>query len=137
MSEANLEIVEAAFAALHRDRVDGLASYVTEDIDWRAMKGAPDDHGPIHGKDAMRAYVEDWFEMFDDVMWKPVELVDAGANRVVAVVQLSGRAKLSGVQTDMTYSVVYTIRDGKIAAGREYATRQEALEAAGMSESAG
>jgi ketosteroid isomerase-like protein len=32
------------------------------------------------------------------------------------------------------YSVVYTVRDGKIARGREYATREEALEAAGLSE---
>ena len=46
----------------------------------------------------------------------------------------SGRAKLSGVETDLTYGVVYTIRDGKIARGREYMTREEALEAAGLRE---
>ena len=46
----------------------------------------------------------------------------------------SGRAKLSGIETDLTYAVVHTIRDGKIARGREYMTRAEALEAAGLSE---
>jgi ketosteroid isomerase-like protein len=34
----------------------------------------------------------------------------------------------------MTYAAVYTIRDGKVARGREYMTRAEALEAAGLSE---
>ena len=34
--------------------------------------------------------------------------------------------------TDLTYATVYTIRDGKIARGREYATRAEALEAVGL-----
>ena len=134
MSQENVEAVEAAYAAVNRDGVDGLAAHLTDDVDWRAMAGAPDDHGPIHGKDAMRAYVQDWFDMFDDVRWEPVELIDAGGNQVVAVVRLTGRAKLSGVETDMTYAIVHTIRDGKGAVGREYATRQEALEAAGLSE---
>jgi ketosteroid isomerase-like protein len=59
----------------------------------------------------------------------------AGEDRVVAVLRISGRAKLSGVETDLTDAAVYTIRDGKIAVGREYATRDEALEAAGLRES--
>jgi ketosteroid isomerase-like protein len=101
MSEENVEAVKAAFAALNRRGVDELAAHLTEDVDWRAMEGAPDDHGPIHGKDAMRAYVQDWLDMFDDVRWEPVELIDAGGDRVIAVVHLTGRAKLSGVETDM------------------------------------
>jgi hypothetical protein len=34
----------------------------------------------------------------------------------------------------LTFAVLYTIRDGKIARGCEYMTRDEALEAAGLSE---
>jgi hypothetical protein len=34
----------------------------------------------------------------------------------------------------MSYAVVYGIRDRKIAWGREYLTREEALEAAGLRE---
>jgi hypothetical protein len=63
---------------------------------------------------------------------RPVELIDAGKNQVVAVIRISGRAKLSGVETDLTYAAVYGIRDGRVARGREYATRDEALEAAGL-----
>jgi ketosteroid isomerase-like protein len=48
------------------------------------------------------------------------------------VTRISGRAKLSGVETDLTYAAVYTIRDGKIARGREYWTKEQALEAAGL-----
>ena len=40
-----------------------------------------------------------------------------------------GRAKLRGVETDLILAVMYTIRNGKIAWGRKYWTR-EALEAA-------
>ena len=65
---------------------------------------------------------------------QPVELVDAGENQVVAVVQISGRAKFSGVETTMTFAAIYEIRAGRIARGREYTTRAEALKAAGLSE---
>jgi ketosteroid isomerase-like protein len=134
MSEENVEVVREALNAFARDGLDALAAYWTEDIDHRAIEGAPDDRGPMHGKDAIRAYVQDWLDTFDDVRTEIVELIDAEEDKVIAVLRVSGRAKLSGVETGLTYAVVYTIRDGKIARGREYATRQQALEAAGLSE---
>ena len=103
-----------------------------DDIDYRAVEGAPDDQGPIHSKDALRAYVQDWLDTFDDFRFEPVELIDAGEDRVIGVMRISGRAKLSGVETDLTFAVLYSIRDGKIARGREYWTRDEALEAVGV-----
>ena len=72
--------------------------------------------------------------MFDDFKVEPVELIDAGGDKVIAVLRNSGRAKLSGVETDLTYAIVWTIRDGRIARGREYWTRDDALEAAGLRE---
>ena len=46
--------------------------------------------------------------------------------------RITGRARLSGVETEFRYAVVCTIQDGKIIRGREYATRAEALEAVGL-----
>jgi ketosteroid isomerase-like protein len=69
-----------------------------------------------------------------DFRIEPVELIDAGENRVVAVLRFGGRAKLSGVETDQILGAVFEIRDGKIARGREYATRKQALDAAGLAE---
>jgi ketosteroid isomerase-like protein len=86
----------------------------------------------MKGKAAVAAYVQDWLDTFDELTSEPIELIDVGGDQVIAVLRISGRAKLSGVETDLTYAVVYTIRDGKIARGREYAARDEALEAAGL-----
>src|SRR5215207_11592654 len=134
MSQENVEVVRAAYEAFAARGVDGFLEYLTEDVDHRAMEGAPDDRGPMHGKEASRAYVQDWLDTFDGFTARPVELIDAGENQVVAVIRISGRAKLSGVETDLTYAAVLGIRDGRIARGREYATRDEALEAAGLRE---
>jgi ketosteroid isomerase-like protein len=134
MSQENVEVIGAAYEAFAGRGVDGFLEYLTEDVDHRAMEGAPDDRGPMHGKEALRAYVQDWLDTFDGFTARPVELIDAGENQVVAVIRISGRAKLSGLETDLTYAAVYGIRDGRIARGREYPTRDEALEAAGLSE---
>ena len=134
MSQENVEIVRDAVVAYNRGDLDAWFEYCADDIDYRAVEGAPDDHGPIHGRVAMRAYLQDWIDTFDDLNVEPLELIDAGGEQVVAVLRFGGRAKLSGVETDLTYAALYTIRDGKIARGREYWTKEQALEAAGLSE---
>jgi ketosteroid isomerase-like protein len=134
MSQENIKTIRGAAAAFNRGDVDAWLEYLADDIDYRAIEGAPDDPGPMHGKDAVRAYEQDWLDMFDDFKVEPMELIDAGEDRVIAVTKISGRAKLSGVETDLTYAALYTIRDGKVARGREYWTKEQALEAAGLRE---
>jgi ketosteroid isomerase-like protein len=134
MSQENVNIVRAALNAWASNGHEAFVEYLTDDIDHRAIEGAPDDRGPMHGKDAVRAYIQDWLDTFDDVRTEVVDLIDAGEDKVIAVLRVSGRARLSGVETDLTYAVVYTVRDGKIARGREHATRDAALEAAGLEE---
>ena len=134
MSQENVAVVEAALTAYARGGIDALAEYWTDDIDHRAIEGALDDPGPMQGKEAVRAYYQDWADTFDQLTVEPIEMIDAGEDQVVSVSQLRGRAKQSGIETNLTYAVLTTIRDGKIARGREYSTREEALEAAGLSE---
>jgi ketosteroid isomerase-like protein len=136
MSQENVEIVQRAWDAFGGDvevALDSwIAAYWADDIDYRAAEGALDDRGPIHGKVAMRAYVQDWIDTFDQFTVEPMELIDAGEGQVVGVLRNSGRAKLSGVETDLTFAALYTVRDGKVERGREYWTRDEALGAAGL-----
>jgi ketosteroid isomerase-like protein len=133
MSQENVEIVADTIAAFNRGDLDAGSDYWTDDLDYRSAQGAPDDPGPIHGKEAMRTYVEDWLDTFDDFRGEVIELIDAGDD-VIVVMRIGGRAKLTGVETDLTFAAIYTIRDGKIARGREYWTREQALEAAGLRE---
>ncbi len=102
------------------------------DIDHRAIEGAPDDVGPIIGRDAMRAYLADWYEMFPDLTAAADEIVDAGPERVIVVWHLTGTAQASGVPTELRLAIVYTIRNGRIVRGREYMTKDEALAAEGV-----
>ncbi len=48
--------------------------------------------------------------------------------------RISGRAKLSGVETDMTYAELARSEKGRSCEAASTTTRDEALEAAGLSE---
>ena len=132
MSQENVEVAKMAYEAFARGGLDRFLDHFSDDVDYRAGEGAPDDRGPIHGKDAVRAWLQDWIDMFDGFRMELVELIDAGEDTLVAVERYGGRAKLSGVETDSTLWAVLDIRDGKIARGREYMSREQALEAAAL-----
>ena len=66
MSEENVKAVRDAAAAFNRGDLDTWSEFWTDDIDYRAIEGAIDDHGSIHGKAAVRAYVQDWLDNFDN-----------------------------------------------------------------------
>jgi ketosteroid isomerase-like protein len=133
MSQENVEIVRRFFAAFDRGGLDGLAEFSHPEISWRAAEGAIDDVGLMEGPDALRDYYRQWEETFEKLRMEVEELLDAG-DRVVALVRLIGQMKGSDAEIDIRYAIVFTTRDGKIATGREYFTREEALEAAGLEE---
>ena len=133
MSRENVEIVRRYLAAYDSGGLDVVAEFWHPDIEWRAVEGYIDDVGVIRGPDGMRQYYEQWEEPFDAIRIEIEELIETG-DQVVAVVRSVGRMKDSDAEIDIRYAVVISVRDGKIARGREYSTRQEALEAVGLSE---
>ena len=134
MSQENVEVVRDSFDAFAKRGLDALAKFWHPEINWRAIEGAPDDVGEMLGIEAVRRYLQDWLDMFDDITVVPEKLIDVGDDRVIAVQVTSGRAKLSGIETQLRYAVLYTVWDGKIVRGREYAELAEALKAVGLEE---
>ena len=134
MSEENVEIVRRMWQAFADGGLDALAEFWDDAINWRAIEGALDDVGEIQGAQAMRRYLQDWLDTFEDITSVPTELLDAGDDKVIAVLHVTGRARLSGVTPELRYAIVYTLREGKIVRGREYGNRQEALAAVGLAE---
>jgi ketosteroid isomerase-like protein len=127
-----VEIVRDSLRALQDRGLDAYTAFWHPEINWRAMEGAPDDVGEMNGKAAVRRYAQDWFDMFDHFSTEAEELLDPGGERVLAVQRISGRAKLSSVETQLRYAVIYTLRDGMIVRGREYSDREHALQAVGL-----
>jgi ketosteroid isomerase-like protein len=62
------------------------------------------------------------------------EFIDVGDDRVFTWCRYTGRGRASGAPADWHLAIIFTIRDGKIVRGEEYFDRDEALEAAGLTE---
>jgi ketosteroid isomerase-like protein len=134
MSSTNVEVVRRQFAAFGRGGLEEVARHWHPDIDWRAVEGAADDVGVMRGTQALRLYYEDWLDTFDDLHAEVDEVIAEAGERVAVVVHHRGRGRASGVSIDGRYYVVCTVKERKILSGREYETREQALEAMALSE---
>jgi ketosteroid isomerase-like protein len=73
-----------------------------------------------------------WDE-FDSPRIEVHDLTDAG-DQVLVSVTLRGRGKQSGVEASWDVWHLWTMQDGKVVHGQAFASREKALEAAGLSE---
>jgi hypothetical protein len=53
-SQDSVAVVEAALNPFASDGLDAFVEYCADNCHHRAIEGPPDDHGPMHGKDAVR-----------------------------------------------------------------------------------
>ncbi len=75
----------------------------------------------------------EWADAWDDWEVEVEDYIDAG-ERVVVIVNQRGRSKATGVPVDMRFAQVWSLRDGLAFRMQMYASVDEALEAAGLSE---
>jgi ketosteroid isomerase-like protein len=131
MSEQNVEVVEAFYAAFDRGDDASILELLDPDIEWDTS--ARIDGRVTHGVEEMLASVAEGFGSFDHVRIEPQEIRQAGDQMAV---RLRGwfRGASSGVETEFSWAGVFNIREGRITGYRDYVGWREALEAAGLSE---
>ncbi|MFL5848236.1 MAG: nuclear transport factor 2 family protein [Solirubrobacteraceae bacterium] len=84
----------------------------------------------VAGEQALRRYYVDWSATLDDVRADVDGVLLEDGKRVAVAVRNEGRGRTSGVPVQGRYYVACLVRDGRIVAGREYATAKEAVEGA-------
>ena len=133
MSRENLEIMRAGYErfAATGEFVEGLA---TDDFVWSMSKfhGWPEQQ-IYEGIDGARAFLSEWKDAWEDWELEVDGFYEAG-DKVVVLVRQHGRSKAAGMPVEMSFAQVWTMRDGKQTRMDMYSDREEALEAAGVSE---
>jgi ketosteroid isomerase-like protein len=85
-----------------------------------------------YGLDETERALESWRRTFDEWRVEMDETIDGG-DQVVLIQRQFGTGKESGVPVEFPSAGVYTLRGGKIVRVEYFLTREEALEAAGLS----
>jgi len=86
------------------------------------------------GRDGFVEWMRTWTEDFRDWRMWPEKIIDAGDDRVVALVRQTAIGKASGVPVEQRFGIVWTVRSGQVIEQRNYIDPAEALGAVGLSE---
>ena len=131
MSEENVEIVRAAFEALNRRDLDAAFALVAPDCEFDLSRAV----GPTTGvlsADQWREVAREWFDTWESAQWEVAEYIDAGEHVITPLTnRLRGR---DGIEVQARVTWLWTLRDGLLKRAAIYQEREEALEAAGLSE---
>jgi ketosteroid isomerase-like protein len=131
MSQANVEIVRGAYAALNAGDEETLLSVVDPEIVIDASRAVFNPNTYV-GLDGLREISAGMNEVWETIRFEPLEFVDAG-ERVVVVERLVGKGKGSGVEVAQTWGAVWTVRGGRVVRMElSYPDREAALAAAGL-----
>jgi uncharacterized protein len=133
MSQENVELVRNAYMANNKGDREAALRSADPDIVIDATRRLLNPTTYV-GIDDARQWFADMDEVWERFGLEVDELIDAG-DRVVALGRLTGKGKASGVEVEQPIADVWTVRDSRIVRGEiGYTSRQEALEAAGLSE---
>jgi uncharacterized protein len=131
MSKDNVELVRKLVDVYNERSFDENLDLIEPDIVWDLSRGELPDGSTYTGRLELSGFVETWEQGFESEHVEIQEIVDAG-ERVVAMVRHSGRGKLSQVEVEQHFAMVWTLRNGRAKRMDLYPTFDEALEAVGL-----
>jgi ketosteroid isomerase-like protein len=133
MSQENVEMVRRGYERFATTR-QFVADIASPEFVWDMSNfhGWPEQQA-YEGAEGAQSFLDNWIGAWDDWELEVDALHDAG-DKVVALVRQHGRSKAAGMPVEMSFAQVWTFRDGKQTRMEMYSDREEALEAAGLSE---
>jgi ketosteroid isomerase-like protein len=134
MSEETLDVVRRFYENWSSENLDGLleCSHAEIEFDWSASRSPF--RGVYLGHEGFRRFWIEQGDVWEEFRLEIVEAIEIGRDRVVTVTVARGRGQESGISLEGRGAVLWDVRDGKVLRGKLFQSREEALEAAGLSE---
>jgi ketosteroid isomerase-like protein len=130
MSHENVETVRQSLDAYGRRESDVLRELTAPDVelDWSASRGW---FARVYqGIDEVLQFYDGYFEAFERIAIKPECFIHAG--EFVVVPNTAHQRGRDGIEVSARSTLVFTMRDGKIARICLYQRTEEALRAVGL-----
>jgi ketosteroid isomerase-like protein len=133
MSEENVELMRRIAAAANKKDASALHDLLAPGVFWNVKNTAPDLAGTYHGIPEVQGFFARWEQAWEEWDWQYPEMSAVG-DTVLARMRLWGRGRLSGIESENDIWQLWTFRGGKVIYYEDFATRDQAAEAAGLSE---
>jgi ketosteroid isomerase-like protein len=129
VSQENLELIRAGFAAHNRGDLDALVEVYDPDVVFETLL-----LGTHRGNEAIRLIYEENQKTLSGYDVVPVELIDS-EDQVVAVAEVKGVGPVSEIAMDGDqFAFLFTIKNGRVVREQAFRNRDEAVAAAGLAE---
>ena len=134
MSEENGVIVRLAWEAVARQDIDAVLSLTDPEVEFvlTHFAGWPEDE-VYRGHDGLRRFFDQWLSVWETYVGGIDEFRELG-DRLLVLCWQSGEGGESGVPAKMEFAQIFSFREGRIVHVDNFSDRNEALEAAGLSE---
>jgi ketosteroid isomerase-like protein len=132
MSEENVEIVRKVIDAFNRGDLDAWLGFLSPEVVWESLP-LPGFRDVYRGRAEAREWIELLLEVFDFHL-EIDEITALSDDRVLMAASTRGRGRGSGLPLERQSWEVLWLADGLITRRQGLLTRDEALEAAGLSE---
>ena len=131
MSQENVEVVRRSFDAWNSWDLEALRRIYAEDA--MVETGITGFGRTFKGEDPIGRWAAEMRETWAEVRWELDRIIES-EDVVVSFYRGIGIGRESGVEVVRDLTGVYRVHDGLIVSERVYLNREEALEAAGLSE---
>ncbi len=130
MSEENVELIRSVYEPFNRGDWDAAFRHAHPEFEMTTQRGPT--AGTYRGREAVQEQMQEMLSAFDAWAVEPDEFLEAG-DRVVVLIKVRVRPKGGGVDIEARNGHLWTVQDGTIRSLKTFAVREEALEAAGLS----
>ena len=129
-----MEIVRRWWEGFNEDGLPPLA-LCDEDIEIHNPPDLPV-RGVFKGHDGVRQWRDQVFEIVDNPRVEAEDIVDVHGDgeAVLMLLRAAGKAAYTGIDMEVEWAAIWTIRNGKLLRAQGYLSRADALEAAGLEE---
>jgi ketosteroid isomerase-like protein len=136
MSQENIDAILKAVEALNRRDADAFVAGVSPEVEWETNPELVGLGRIYRGRVGVREFFEQLFglETWESIHVEVEEITEASDDRVLFGLLAKARGRGSGALTELRLWQVLWFADGLITRRQAFWTRQEALEAAGLSE---
>jgi ketosteroid isomerase-like protein len=136
MSQENVELVREATDAANRRDFDAFVALLSPDVVWesRNVSRVPGFRDVYRGRAEVREWLALAVELIEDVQTEIEEVTELGDERLVIGVVRSGRGMGSGLTMEFRDWWALWFAECLVTRRQAFWTKDEALEAAGLSE---
>jgi ketosteroid isomerase-like protein len=130
MSQTDVDRLRAGYAALSRGDYEAIRELLDPKIVLQDRPEVPDARS-YRGYEGMLVTLRDTSESFEDFRLDPERFFEH-ADKIVAILSMTGRGRTSGVPVEERIAHLWTLRDGLATELRAFTDPADALQAAGL-----